>query len=167
MFNFYPFNDEDVVKVKGNKAIIRMIKPPITFLFSDVLLNQMDLANKPTHLSGYVALPKVKVPREWWGNYKADGLQSLNVHGGITYCRVISDYVVFGFDCTHKGDDKRPELDNPDYVMELVEDMERQLLAYAEVVEDWRKADVKERTKIIEQIKSLAKHSEGQKEEEK
>lgn len=38
------------------------------------------------HLCGYVAFKKTDIPKDWWGDYNAPGLQKLLVHGGITYC---------------------------------------------------------------------------------
>lgn len=67
--NFYPFNHKNVVLVNNNKAVLKT----------------------SYHLCGYVALPISVVPPEWQGDYNADALQYLNIHGGITFCSVYSD----------------------------------------------------------------------------
>lgn len=41
----------------------------------------------PQHMCGYAVFKKTDIPKDWWGNYNAPGLQQLLVHGGITYCR--------------------------------------------------------------------------------
>jgi len=74
-YNFFPFNIRDkkykkvtyknrcvLVPLEGNKDYLR-------------------------HLCGYAVFKKTDIPKDWWGNYNAPGLQELNVHGGITYCR--------------------------------------------------------------------------------
>lgn len=63
----YPFEHKGLVLQEGNFAV---------------------LSNGNGALCGYVAIPAAEVPREWHGDYSADGLQYLHVHGGITYCGV-------------------------------------------------------------------------------
>ena len=135
-YDFYPWNDEGLVLSRDNKAVW---KHP-----------------RFGHLCGYVALKKEQVPREWWGNYDADALQYLNVHGGLTYCKVEGDYIVFGFDCAHLDDDKRPELQDPEFVMRLTEQMEQQLLEYAKRIDEWRKANRRRKIEIMEEIRDMA-----------
>lgn len=179
------------------------------------------------HLCGYAAFPADQIPKEWHGNYHADGLQYLAIHGGITYCEVgggdeaarsglIKDvvemyrfsqpaklggrrlalddpeesppilppevqagmdrikakheavkkaalavpytYVTFGFDCVHAGDIENQLLRTPKYVMELVDDMERLLLAYSGRIKEWRTASRKGRADILDEINVLAGH---------
>ena len=135
-YDFYPWNDENLVLSKDNKAVW---KHP-----------------RFGHLCGYVALRKEQIPEEWWGNYYADALQYLNIHGGITYCEVEGNYVVFGFDCAHLDDDKLPALQNPEFVMKLTEQMEQQLLEYAKRIKEWRQSDRKRRIEIIDEIRNTA-----------
>ena len=61
-------------------------------------------------------------------------------------------YIVFGFDCGHLHDADDRRLYNPEYVMELVEKMEQQLLAYAKVYDDWKKASREKRIEITEKL---------------
>lgn len=179
-FDFYPFNHAGLVLADGNKAVLSV---------------------RGGHLCGYVALPADSVPAEWHGNYDADALQFLDIHGGLTFCdvsggdeelRAINErlakekadadsnvmnrevmerwkfrreaaleaakntpytHVVFGFDCAHAGDDERPELSNPDFVMDLTRRMEDQLLAFAAVITEWRAAGREQRIKMIETIR--------------
>jgi hypothetical protein len=129
---FYPFNCEDLQSIEDNKAVT--LNVPIG------------------NLCGYCALPKTSVPCEWWGNYNADGLQFLKIHGRITYCQVEGDYVVFGFDCGHAGDDHNPNLQSTEYVMGLARTMEHLIIAYITRIKEWRAADTKTRCAIIDQI---------------
>ena len=34
-----------------------------------------------------VLFKKTDVPKDWWGDYNAPGLQQLMIHGGLTYCQ--------------------------------------------------------------------------------
>lgn len=68
--NFYPFNHKDVALVKDNKAVLNC---------------------RGHHLCGYVAFPVDRIPKEWYGDYNADALQYLSVHGGLTFCEVEND----------------------------------------------------------------------------
>jgi hypothetical protein len=113
------------------------------------------------HLCGYVAIHKSKIPKEWRGWYDADGLQYLDVHGGITYAEVEGQYCIFGLDCAHYGDDENPDMCCPDYVMALVEKMEEQLLAYSKVIKKWRRASTKKRIEMLEEIRGESSKSLG------
>lgn len=161
----YPFQHEATVLVEGHLA---------------VLVN-----NQGAHC-GYTSIPADEVPREWHGNYDADGLQYLSIHGGITYCDVGGgdeeararaeraardafivpeggslderlkaysarrvavelagrlvpyDYVTFGFDCGHFGDEERSELRDQDYVLTLCKQMNAQLRAFALRYEEYK-----------------------------
>ena len=66
-FNFYPFNHKDICLIDNNKAVLR---------------------TETGHLCGYVAIPSDQAPDSWHGNYGADALQYLSIHGGLTYCEV-------------------------------------------------------------------------------
>lgn len=39
---------------------------------------------------GYVALRTKDIPRSWHGDFNADGLQYLSIHGGITFCELVN-----------------------------------------------------------------------------
>lgn len=69
-YNFYPFNYPEE---RGKKWMYnnRCVTWPEKF-----------------HMCGYVVFPKKKIPKDWWGNYEAPGLQRLAIHGGITYCEI-------------------------------------------------------------------------------
>jgi len=154
--NFYPFNSDKLVYEKDNKAIIKV----------NLLDKDKDVPNfleylKKGHLCGYVALKKGQVPEEWLGNYSADALQYLSIHGGITFCEIYEDYVVFGLDCAHAGDEEREELRDPMYVMGLVEDMEQQLLEYTKVIKKWRRSSREKRIKMIDKIRNKSKYFKG------
>jgi len=134
-WNFYPWNSASIVAQEGRCCVVRTSRG---------------------YLSGYVTLHKSEVPPEW-ANYCADGLQCLAIHGGITYAEQNGDWITFGFDCAHAGDDERPELQDPRYVLELTKQMEQQLLLYAARIEEWRKADFKRKVEIISEIRATAK----------
>lgn len=164
MYPAYPFRHSSTVLVKGNKAV-----------------NRCD----GRHLCGYVTFEQEIIPTEWHGSYTADGLQYLAIHGGLTFCEVGGgddvaraeaarfamergeddrvatcsvpyQYVTFGFDCGHAGDDERPELKDPIYVMRLVADMERLLMVYRGRLPEWRAESRERRIEIIDEINQLA-----------
>lgn len=132
--NYYPFTHAGLVAVDDDCAVRRV-----------------DLGTR-SHLCGYVALPLTSVPAEWHGNYDADALQYLAVHGGLTYAEKENDAAVFGFDCAHAGDDHDPELRDPVHVMALARQMKQQILAYAERIDEWRAANRERRTEITQEI---------------
>lgn len=76
-FDFYPFNfkDGEIIRYK-NRAITK--RAPSKNPFYDSYFR---------FWCGYTCLKKTDVPKDWWGNYKAPGLQLLKISGGITYCR--------------------------------------------------------------------------------
>ena len=141
-YNFYPFNRKgkyQIALVKGNKAVVSMPAP------------------YRAPYNGYVALHKRNVPKKWWGDCSADALQYLVVHGGFTYCEKEGNYIVFGFDCAHLGDDENKQLRSADYVMQLTEQMEEQLLAYKKVIKVWRNSGKRKRINMMQKIIDSAK----------
>jgi len=68
-YNFHPFNHSGVVRHDRNAVVVRV-------------------DSYESWLCGYIAVPAELVPESWHGNYDADALQYLNIHGGITYCEV-------------------------------------------------------------------------------
>lgn len=50
-------------------------------------------------------------------------------------------YVVFGFDCGHHGDAENKDLKDPNHVMILTEQMESQLVKFAEVYDQYKNAN--------------------------
>lgn len=110
-YNFGPFvMDRDsarTVLVDGNKCVI-----------------EVDHKVVPSWLCGYVAVPRAKVPAEWIAELENI---PVDVHGGVTYLQVFGMYVVIGFDCAHYGDEDRPRLHDPKYVLSLVDDLAGQL----------------------------------------
>ena len=85
-----------------------------------------------------------------------NGLQYLNIHGGLTFCKVFGNYTVFGFDCAHAGDENNPKLRDANYVMKLVEQMEQQILEYKKHYPKWLKYGRKRRLKLMDDINALA-----------
>jgi hypothetical protein len=134
-WNFYPWTSGRIVARDGEYCVVR---------------------HPWGHLCGYVTMRKEDVPREWWGNYDADGLQYLAVHGGLTYAREHDDAVVFGFDCDHAGDERRPELRDPQYVLGLTKQMGDQLRQYAAVITEWRQATAERRAEMLDAIRASA-----------
>ena len=150
-YNFYPFNKEkiskhfELVKVWGNKAIIKKTA-------------YIGHYGHRAPYNGYVVIPNSEIPRKWQGSYNADGLQYLQIHGGITYCEKEGKYTVFGFDCAHCDDAENPKLYKLDYVIELTEQMEKQILEYAKRYKEWQKANKERKLKILDEIRATAKH---------
>ena len=138
---FYPFNSSNMVLREDNMAIVR----------HDSL----------GHLCGYVAFPAKDIPKKWHGTYNADALQYLNIHGGLTFAKKPNDdWVVFGFDCAHSGDEDNASLKDPEYVMDLTRQMEQQLIDYAAIIKKWRKANRGKRMEMVDEIRDKGKHSE-------
>jgi len=144
----YPFckrredSEFEPVLVKDNKVIVKT--------------NYMENYRAP--YNGYVAIENSKIPKKWQGNYNADGLQYLQIHGGITFCEKHDNYTVFGFDCAHADDKENKRLYELDYVMELTEQMEQQILEYAKRYNEWEKAKKKRKLDILDEIRVTAKH---------
>lgn len=132
--DFYPFNNAERLLVEDNKVV---------------------LVTPLGHFCGYVAIPAKELPAGWGGNYNADCLQYLKVHGGITYASVEGEYFVFGFDCAHAGDDENDNLQDPKYVMLLTKQMEQQLRLLAERIlnGEFRKYGRAQKAKILDEIR--------------
>jgi len=156
-YDFYPFNYAGLLLQRDNKAVVRPYdgQPPERQAEAD-RASAIVGGSFMKHLCGYVVIHKRKVPKAWHGCYDADALQYLNIHGGLTYCSVEGNYVVFGFDCAHSGDEQNQKLQDPEYVMQLTEVMEQQLMDYAKVVQQWRRFNVKKRAKILDDIRGSA-----------
>jgi hypothetical protein len=107
-----------------------------------------------SHLCGYTRIPREKTPDSWRGNYDADALQFLSVHGGLTYAEDDGDYCIFGFDCAHAGDENRPELKDAVHVLSLAKSMRQQLDLFAAKRDEWLLADRDLRVRIIEEIRA-------------
>ncbi len=84
------------------------------------------------HYCGYVVFHNRNIPKKWQGNYDADALQYLSVHGGITYCEKVGNYTVFGFDCAHYSDEDNHQLKDIKYVFMLTAQMKQQIKEYAD-----------------------------------
>ena len=131
--DFYPFRHEGNILEEGNRAVVR--HPSLG------------------HLCGYVLIKDKNCPVSWRGNYDADALQYLAVHGGLTYCEHHpSAGTVFGFDCSHCDDDKNPDLRDPKHVMDLTRQMEDQILLYATRLGEWHGAGRDRRIEIMQEI---------------
>jgi hypothetical protein len=133
--DFYPFNYQGVEVREGNMVVIRI---------------------PGRHLCGYVAFPKDETPESWRGNYDADALQYLAVHGGLTYAEVKGDWCVFGFDCAHVDDDKNPALSDSTHVLGLTRQMRDQMIAFRSRLDEWRAAGRDQRIHIVEEIRQVA-----------
>lgn len=77
--NFYPFNWN--VAERGGRVVTR----------DNLAVLHAGTGYGRGHLCGYVAFRTDEIPVEWHGDYHADGIQGLSVHGGITYCEVAGD----------------------------------------------------------------------------
>lgn len=104
MYNFYPFNYKRFLIVRGNKAVLKTKGCPMPIELLDnlpeMIKEQFRISHEYMslgHLCGYVAIPKIKLPWQWWSNYNAAGLSYLSIHGGITYCHTESSNVVLAF----------------------------------------------------------------------
>lgn len=113
-----------------------------------------------SYLCGYVEFPKSHIPELWWDDCSAEGLKYLRIHGGITHVAIDETTVMFGLDCAHAGDDDRLDIQNPEHVYQLVEDMETLISVYASRIQAWRAASPHDRMTIIEEINSLAQFRE-------
>jgi hypothetical protein len=135
--DFYPFNYKDTVLIEDDLAVVG---------------RRFNSKEPVHHLCGYCIFRKEEIPPSWWGDYNADGLQYLRVHGGITYASIEGDYVVFGFDCAHCYDDKNEKLKEPLYVLELARDMRHLISMYASRIHEYRGATFHHRVEILDEI---------------
>jgi len=139
MENYYPFNFKGAI-AKDNKVILK---------------------TRMGHYCGYVQIPEALLPKHWIESqpiYRADNIELLNVHGGVTYSRKEGSMVVFGFDCAHSGDETNEKLKDEEYLFSLCEVMEQQILAHAKKIAKYQSYKSKEkRIKHIEAIRKTAK----------
>lgn len=97
--DFYPFNHPNCVWEENNKlAILENVK------------------SYGHWFSGYIVFHKKDIPLKWYlssdkhkdaydvmrGN---KNLRNLDIYGGLTYCEIKGDYVVFGFDTLQSDDE--------------------------------------------------------------
>ncbi len=141
MRDFYPFNYKNVRLVDGDEVVIEV---------------SFGGLNTHRHLCGYTTIQTAMIPEAWSKNYKADALQYLNVHGGITYVKRHVGEVVFGFDCNHVDDDERSDLRDPAFVMALAKEMRAQITEYARRYQEWTAADRDRRIEIVQEIREMA-----------
>ena len=86
------------------------------------------------YFCGYTWFKKDEVPEEW---YEYDNIPCLDVHGGITFSELIGDYIVYGFDCAHYGDDKNEQLRDPEHILELCREMRREITNAKNNISEW------------------------------
>lgn len=146
--NFYPFNH-------SNKQREWSPRPGVTM----VLIKH----SRGGHYCGYVCydLSVVPIPEKWQGDYSEDGIDLLNIHGGLTYGEVDREgdvaYATFGFDCMHCGDAKNPDLQDLDHLSKLTEQMDQQLMAMLIRREEIDQCTTQaQKNDIIDQIRSTA-----------
>jgi len=84
----------------------------------------------------------------------------LELNNNLEIAKHKNSYVVFGFDCNHYQDEDDSRLKDLNYVMELVEDMEIQLIAYSKVVHKWRKESQEKQAQMMDEVTALVKHKE-------
>lgn len=120
--NFYPYNHKNVVATDGDLCVLR---------------------NDMGRFCGYCSFDPSEVPVEWHGNYNADALQYLAVHGGITYGEVHGDNdeeryraINAAKDSVPSPDDDAPLLIRSDYYQKRHEAGDRAALSvpYTRVV---------------------------------
>jgi hypothetical protein len=143
--DFYPYNSTDLCVATSDGLAVTMCK----------------LSETNYHLCGYCAIPQIMIPKEWHGNFNADALQYLKIHGGITWCHTHRGYVIFGFDCSHAYDDERLELKDPQYVLNLARDMRKMIIDYASKIDEWRNSDEKKRCEILDEINQISNEEVG------
>lgn len=140
-FNFYPFNyvtkNNGFVLREGNKCVLK---------------------HRRANYCGYVVIENILIPAEWLGNYNHDHLELLNVHGGITYADQESEfYSVFGFDCAHAGDEENDRLKDINYILELTEVMEQQILERAKYIGEYRELkNMEDKINHLDKIRKTA-----------
>lgn len=72
IYPFYPYDYKGLIEANAECAVIR---------------GDRAVPGYSGHC-GYCVFQRDEIPVEWHGNYSADGLGLLSVHGGITYCEV-------------------------------------------------------------------------------
>ena len=100
----------------------------------------------------YKQIEKVRAVKGIDWSLKWKETRKLELKANKAIGKLDNSFIVFGFDCAHAGDDDDLELRNPEYVMNLTERMEQQLIAYSKIYEEWKKMDRKEQIKAIEKI---------------
>ena len=78
------------------------------------------------HLNGYCWIDKSRVPKLFY-EY-SNILYDLDVHGGITYSKVIGNWVIYGFDTAHYNDDENPLLRDPEEIKGMAVHMKKEIM---------------------------------------
>jgi hypothetical protein len=108
-----------------NKAVDTRTKDGLTF--SVVQHSSMG------HYCGYVRFPLRPVIEQG-----GDGIvRFVPVHGGVTYTRQDENGMVYGFDCGHVDDDKKPELKDIEWLFAECERMATALQSAAHVEQEY------------------------------
>lgn len=154
-YNFYPFNHENCIWNEDNKAII--LRTP----YLDIPENKRPMFNPilwQNYYCGYVLYHKSQMPTEWFNSDRQiDLLDMLGIHGGISYKDVHGDYLVFGFDCNHAFDSENPKLQDKNYIIELINQMEQQINLHIKKLLEFRKLKTKKQK--IEHINEIIESS--------
>jgi hypothetical protein len=106
-----------------------------------------------------VIYSKSQVPTEWFNrNGQIDLIDMLAIHGGISYKNIYGDYVIFGFDCNHAGDNENSKLKDKNYIIELINQMEQQIDLHIKRLPEFRKLKTKkQKTNLLIYLKNLLK----------
>ena len=78
------------------------------------------------HLNGYCWIEKSRVPKQFWDYSEIQS--DLDVHGGITYSEPVGDYIMYGFDTAHYGDEENPLLRDPEEIKSMALHMREEIL---------------------------------------
>jgi len=103
-------------------------------------------------------------PKRFLIERKYDGIVTyVPVHGGITFAEEREDgSMVYGFDCAHAGDEKKPELKDIEWLKRECERMAKALKIAKKYEKRYLLAkDNKERAKVIEEFLKEVKEKTG------
>lgn len=120
-YPFYPFKSNrgsEVIAVEDDCAVVKMTH----------------LEFRPAFLNGYCVVPAADMPPQYLveGHYGLPYMEvPCDVHGGLTYGEREGDYVVFGFDTNHLGDENRPQLLDSAFIMAEAKRMRAQIMEVA------------------------------------
>lgn len=127
-YDFFPYklpekSDRKLTSItNGNKVVVKNHHPEqVKMIFANLKMTCRDWC------CGYLTLPLSMVPEKY---QNSDNYYMPQPHGGVTYCEIHGDYIVFGYDFAHAGDEDNPTSEDMEAVMRLTEEWEKELMDF-------------------------------------
>ena len=103
----------------------------------------------PDGINGYLIVENTNIPDEGY-----DGIFGhINVHGGITFARIINGYCIYGFDTAHYNSREYP-INDADWILGQIDCMARGIFKVKELYNRYMKSEEysKEKADLYSQV---------------